>query len=99
KAIEKRLIIPYFQPLMSMADGKLAAVEVLSRIDLGADGIMGAHEFIEIAESLGVIHQIDYIVMDKAFALAQQQAYEGMLFINLSPKSLLIGEFILQVKN
>lgn len=99
KAIEKRLIIPYFQPLMGMADGKLAAVEVLSRIDLGADGIMGAHEFIEIAESLGVIHQIDYIVMDKAFALAQQQAYEGMLFINLSPKSLLIGEFILQVKN
>ncbi len=97
-AIEQRLIVPYFQPIFDVKGNSVYAVEVLSRIELEDDRLIGAHEFIEIAEKMGVIHQIDYIVMDKAFAEVQAKGYQGMVFINLSPRALVLGEFLIEVK-
>jgi EAL domain-containing protein (putative c-di-GMP-specific phosphodiesterase class I) len=54
---------------------------------------VAAGEFIEVAERLGVIHKLDLIVMEKAFALAAEQGYQGLLFVNLSPKALVLNEF------
>jgi len=96
-AIEEKRIIPYFQPILDTATGAIHAVEVLSRIQVDA-GILGAHEFIEIAEKSGLIHKLDYIVMEKAFSQAQESGYDGLLFLNLSPRALVLGEFIPEVK-
>ncbi len=98
KAIKEKRIIPYFQPLMSSASGKTEAVEVLSRIQLEDDSIMGAHEFIEIAESMGIIHNLDFVVMEKALLQVKKEQFDGMIFINMSPRSLVISEFIPEVK-
>lgn len=98
KAIEERRVIPFFQPIMDVASNTITAVEVLSRIELQGE-ILGAHEFIEIAEKQGLIHKMDYIVMEKAFEEVQRCQFEGLIFINFSPRSILIGEFMSQARH
>lgn len=97
KAIEERLIVPYFQPIVNVVSGLVDAHEVLMRINL-PEGAMCAEEFIGIAESMGVISKMDYLLMEKAFQKASACAYRGFLFINISPKALILNEFIPSVR-
>ena len=96
-AIEERRIVPFFQPIVTTADGTVTAIEVLSRIAL-PDGLLGAHEFIEITEKLGLIHKLDAIVMEKTFEQVVQHDYRGLIFLNLSPRALVMGEFVRGLK-
>lgn len=97
QAIDEKLIVPYFQPIVNVANGLVEAHEVLMRINLPG-GIMCAEEFIGIAESMGVISRMDYILMEKIFIKASASAYKGLLFINISPKALVLNEFIPNVR-
>ena len=92
-AIENHSVVPVFQPIQPNGDD-LPAVEVLSRIQLPDDTLMTAGEFIEIAESMGKVHLMDYIVMEKAFERVRDTNYQGLLFINLSPRSILVRDFL-----
>ena len=94
QAIEQRTLLPVFQPILPVGDGEPGAVEVLSRIRLADDSLMNAGEFIEIAESMGKVHLLDYIVMEKAFAQVSATGYQGLLFINLSPRAVLVSDFL-----
>ncbi len=96
-ALEEKRIVPYFQPIADLNTGEVIIHELLMRIQIG-DQIVPAGEFIDVAESIGVVHKMDYLLIEKAFAQMHEQNYEGMLFINLSPKSLIIGEFIARVR-
>lgn len=95
-AIEDKTLIPYFQPVINVNTGEIFCHEVLSRIKTDA-GIMNASEFIEVAEKLGVVNRLDYVLMEKVFEKAKKEGYNGSLFINLSPKSLILKEFIPRV--
>lgn len=92
-ALDKKSLVPYFQPIMLMENNQVYVHELLMRIPVG-DRIMSAAEFIDDAESMGVMHKLDLILMEKAFAEIKKCGYNGWLFINLSPKSLIIEEFI-----
>jgi diguanylate cyclase (GGDEF)-like protein len=92
-AIENHSVVPVFQPILPNGED-LPAVEVLSRIQLPDDTLMTAGEFIEIAESMGKVHLMDYIVMEKAFERVRDTGYRGLLFINLSPRSILVRDFL-----
>ncbi|CAM4178510.1 bifunctional diguanylate cyclase/phosphodiesterase [Vreelandella rituensis] len=92
-ALEEKRIVPYFQPIVDVVTGETHIHELLMRIEM--DGrIIPAGEFIDIAESIGVVHRMDYLLIEKAFAQIHEQNYQGTLFINLSPRSLIISEFI-----
>lgn len=93
RALDDRLIEPYFQPIQTLCDGSVAAYEVLSRICLEDASVIPAARFVEVAEQQGLIHKMDYIVMEKAFHKASEAGYAGLLFVNISPKALLLGEF------
>ncbi len=95
-AIKNHKIIPHFQPIVNIKTGKTEINELLMRIELEGKMIT-AGKFIETAESLGIVHQMDYIVIEKAFQKIKETNYQGILFINLSPKALMIGEFIKKV--
>lgn len=97
KAIEEQLIVPYFQPIVNVKTGVVEAHEVLMRIML-PETVMPAQDFIEIAEGMGVISRMDYMLMEKAFQKVSQSAYLGYLFINISPKALILNEFIPTVR-
>ncbi|QOP41029.1 putative bifunctional diguanylate cyclase/phosphodiesterase [Sulfurimonas marina] len=92
-AIKQKKIIPHFQPIMDVKTSKVAINELLMRIEV-EDEVISAGRFIETAEALGVVHQMDYMVIEAAFEKIKKLNYQGLLFINLSPKALMIGEFI-----
>ena len=93
RAIEEQRILPYFQPIINTASGEAIIHELLMRIQVG-DEVVAANEFIEEAEAMGLAHKMDYQLIEKAFAQIRAQNYQGMLFVNLSPKALIVGEFI-----
>ena len=96
EAIKNHKIVPHFQPIVNIKTGKTEINELLMRIELDGE-MISAGKFIETAESLGIVHQMDYIVIEKAFQKIKEVDYQGILFINLSPKALMIGEFIKKV--
>ena len=98
-ALEDKQFLPYFQPIVSTEDGAPFAYEVLSRMRKEDGTIIAASEYIEVAERMGVVHQVDYQVMEQAFEIARRSAYTGKLFVNLSPKALILSEFVSTVSD
>lgn len=95
-ALDQEQIVPYFQPICSATSGEIVIHELLMRIQLG-EQIVAANDFIEQAESMGIAHKMDYQLIEKAFIQIREQGYQGMLFVNLSPKALIVGEFVARV--
>ncbi len=98
RAVDERWLEPHFQPIADARSGAIVAHEVLSRVRLPDGRLLGADQFIEIAERAGVIQRLDAITMEKAFDLAQRSGYTGTLFINISPRALVPGEFFQTVR-
>ncbi|MCG6535964.1 MAG: EAL domain-containing protein, partial [Syntrophales bacterium LBB04] len=92
-AVEEKKIVPYFQPIMNMQTGDIECYEVLSRIETDK-GVLNACEFIEIAEKLGLISRLDLVLLENVFEKVTESGYAGRLFINLSPRSLILNEFM-----
>ncbi len=105
-ALEKDIILPYFQPIIDIKTGRPVAHELLMRIKLESISskgdesfnIISAGEFIEIAESIGVAHKLDLILLEKAFQKIKDENYSLDMFINLSPKSLIVADYVKTVK-
>ena len=98
EAIRERRIVPYFQPIISVDGTSILAYEVLTRI-VTADRIIPAAEFIDVAESMGAIARLNLMLMEKAFRLANEKEYQGTLFLNLSPKALILSDFLPGVRS
>jgi diguanylate cyclase (GGDEF)-like protein len=96
-AIEDKKITPFFQPIINTQTDKIECYEVFGRIETN-EGILRAGEFIDITERLGIISKLDLVLMEKAFEKVATEGYKGCLFFNLSPKSMLLDEFIIDVK-
>jgi diguanylate cyclase (GGDEF)-like protein len=92
-AIRKKQIVPYFQPIVSVKDHSVLAYEVLTRI-VTPEKVFSAMEFIEEAEGMGAIGKIDYQLIETAFDTVKRSGYRGRLFFNLSPKALVLNEFM-----
>lgn len=90
-------VIPFFQPIMKVADGSVTMHELLMGIE-HEGRILPASQFIDMAEDMGIVSQLDYINIERAFQEIQRTGYEGLLFVNLSPKSLILSEFIRKVR-
>jgi diguanylate cyclase (GGDEF)-like protein len=96
EALENKKIVPYFQPIYDLRSGKIFACELLARIVVDGE-VLPAGKFIPTAEKLGLITEIDYLTIEKALALSKEKAYQGYVFINLSPKALIVRQFIERV--
>ncbi|GAB6041760.1 putative bifunctional diguanylate cyclase/phosphodiesterase [Endothiovibrio diazotrophicus] len=98
KALDESRVVPFFQPILRSKSGELHACEVLSRIHTEGGRVAAAGEFVEAAERMGLIHNLDFAVMEKAFAAARAVNYRGTLFINISPRALVLSEFFPKVR-
>ena len=92
-SIRRKRIVPYFQPIVDAKNKSVMAFEVLTRIVM-PERIVAAAEFIEEAEGMGAIGKIDYLLIDQALATVKRHEYKGKLFFNLSPKALVMNEFM-----
>jgi diguanylate cyclase (GGDEF)-like protein len=92
-AVNEGRIVPFFQPILNLRDGRIIGYEVLSRMQL-PDGHLEAARFIEYAEKAGVIHRLDMLILEKTLRAAAARQYTGLLFINLSPRALAVADFM-----
>ncbi len=93
ESIRQKRVVPYFQPIVGTKNQLVMAYEVLTRIVM-PERIVAAAEFIEEAEGMGAIGKIDYLLIDQALAAVKRHEYKGKLFFNLSPKALVMNEFM-----
>ncbi|WP_126443922.1 putative bifunctional diguanylate cyclase/phosphodiesterase [Sulfuricystis multivorans] len=96
-AVNEGRIVPFFQPIMALAENRIVACEVLSRLSLDGQHIE-AGRFIEYAEKAGVIHRLDIMVMDRALRAVAAAKFAGYIFINLSPRALALANFLQTLK-
>ena len=96
-AVNENRIVPFFQPILDIAGDRVAGFEVLSRLEM-AGSYLEASRFIEYAERSGVIHRLDTMVMERALRTVAENKFPGLIFINLSPRALVIAEFLTTLK-
>lgn len=94
-ALAENRIFPMYQPIVDLNSEKVIGNEALARM-IQADGrVAEAHEFINAAENLNLIHLIDSTITNKAMqrycdaARASKQQASLLTFINASPQTLL----------
>ncbi len=97
-AISERKVVPFFQPILDLRSGSVLGCEVLSRINENGQ-VVEAEKFIEFAEKAGVIHRLDAMVIEQALDAAAQGGFDGRLFINLSPRALVLADFVRTLKS
>ncbi len=88
--IAKGAILPYLQPIVMPADGALRGAEVLARLRLPDGSILGAEDFIPLAEAQGLLYPITESLFRSVMAQKQQLAELSLDFlaVNLSASCL-----------
>ncbi len=98
EALTKEEFIVYYQPQINASEDRLIGMEALVRWKHPSMGIVSPAKFIPLAESTGLIVQIDRYVMKKAMMQLSQWYKEGLepgvLAMNLSASQLHQEDFI-----
>ena len=97
-AVEKRSVVPFFQPIINVVSGEVEAIEVLSRIRMEDGSYVIADEYVAIAEKMGVMHKLDFIQLEKTLEAVETTGYGGYLFINMSPRALVLNDFVQETR-
>jgi diguanylate cyclase (GGDEF)-like protein len=92
-----------YQPIVDMTTGRMVAVEALVRWDHPERGLIGAAEFIPVAEESGMIAEIDRWVLFEACRQAAEwrsdhPGVEIVVGINISPADLRMDGFVSMVE-
>lgn len=97
RAVEQQRIEPFIQPIVDTRTNRIFAVEVLCRLRDESGRLIGAHDFVPSAERLGIMHRIDLVVMRKALEALNADGFDGLIFINTSPRSLVMENVVAQM--
>jgi len=84
----------HYQPVVNLADGQMVGVEALLRLDHPTRGLLGPPDFLDVAESSGLIIPIGGWVI--AEACRQQAAWQASLDRSLQMAVNLSGRQLLQ---
>ncbi|MDV7145245.1 EAL domain-containing protein [Tropicimonas sp. TH_r6] len=86
EAIEAGQIVPYFQPIVDIANRRLVGFEVLSRWHHERLGQIPPTRFIALAEDTGQINAISWLVLRQACETAKAWPSHLTISFNLSPR-------------
>lgn len=91
RALERHEFQLHYQPVFSLETGAMVGAEALSRWRHFTRGMVAAAEFIELAETSGLIRSLDRWAMARAIhqrSVGLDSAFPGWVAVNLSPQSL-----------
>ncbi|MFM8331138.1 MAG: EAL domain-containing protein [Candidatus Methylumidiphilus sp.] len=97
---EKRFVL-FAQPIVHIRTGVTSHWEVLLRMRGEGDSLIGPAHFIEIAESTGLIHSLDRMVLSEAaahLALMRGRGREITLTVNLSAHAFNDPDLLIHLK-
>ncbi len=101
RALADDLLVLHYQPIVSLADGRIAWHEALVRLLDEEDGaLIGPASFLPAAERYGLIGEIDRVVLDKVAEQLADDAGElaGGIAMNLSALSVTDREMLAHVE-
>ncbi len=85
-AIERREVIPYFQPIVELRSGRLWGFEMLGRWQHAEQGLISPGRFIPLAESSGLMDPLSDLLAEQAFEfLGARFPRHLTLSINVTP--------------
>ncbi len=87
QALERGDLLPWLQPIVDIASGRIVAVEALARWRHADRGLIPAAQFVPFAEETGVIAGIDRRILEASLALLPEWEATGArpgLTINVS---------------
>ncbi len=85
RAINNRDFLPYYQPIVRLADGTVSGHEALLRWQHERRGMMLPGEFVGIGQDSGLIEQVDWLLYEQVVAQIAR-GVEGYISINVSPR-------------
>ncbi len=86
-ALDNGDVMAWFQPIVDLADGTIHGFEALARWNHRERGMIPPDAFISIAESAGLISQLDDAMLDQALRMARR-CDVGYVAVNVSPTEL-----------
>ena len=86
--LEQDQFLPYFEPQVDLATGRVTGFEVLARWEHPLSGVIAPDQFIGVAEEAGLIGRLSDQVVAKALAAAAGWDPSISLSINISPAQL-----------
>ncbi len=87
KSVKEGNIVPYFQPIYDIREGKLYGYEVLSRLVKSTGEVVPAASFITHATRNNLLEEIDRTVYEKARKMFNCKS-DVYFFLNASPNSI-----------
>lgn len=100
--VQKGEIEAWFQPQIDAATGSLSGAEALMRWRCEKRGVLAPEKFMPTAEALGIMSQIDGVILKKSVDFAEQMAQAGhvlpRLSINVSTDRLTDGAIVDEVR-
>ena len=103
RAIERKELCVYYQPIIALNSGRIRGFEALVRWNHPEQGLLSPDTFIPIAEETGLIVPLgDYVMREACQQMAQwQQQFPAAgplsINVNLSGKEVMQGELVEQV--
>ncbi|RVT43082.1 putative bifunctional diguanylate cyclase/phosphodiesterase [Sphingobium algorifonticola] len=88
RGIAQGEFVPYYEPQMDLLSGELLGFEMLARWESPELGLTGPDQFIHVAEETGMIGELSFAVMRRAFSDARNWDPALTLSVNISPSQL-----------
>lgn len=92
RAIGNRDFLPFYQPIVSLHDGKVVGHEALLRWQHERRGLLLPGEFIKLGEESGLIEQVDWLIYGQV-ARDLADSASGYISVNVSPRHFRVPEF------
>ena len=84
RAIERDEFIVYYQPIVSMFDGKVTALEALMRWQHPERGLVLPEGFINVAKETGLINALNQVLFRQSFNQLRAWREQGMTGVRLA---------------
>jgi diguanylate cyclase (GGDEF)-like protein/PAS domain S-box-containing protein len=99
RGLERGEVVPYFQPIVRIGDGRLAGFEALARWQHPQRGVVTPDQFVPFAEEIGLINDLGASMLRSS--LGQLAAWRGRMphfadvtvAVNVSVRQLMSGDF------
>ena len=102
QAIKGRNLSVHYQPIVDQRDGSVIGGESLVRWNDPVQGFISPGIFIPLAEKVGMIDQITYLVLDKAIKMIstnKKAFHDRYISVNVSRSLILRDDFIKEVES
>jgi predicted signal transduction protein with EAL and GGDEF domain len=90
--------LPYFQPQFSLPDRRISGVEALARWQHPERGLLNPSDFIDTAEEVGLLTEIDATILEQSVQCLSELAKTDMkiasLAVNISEKRLISPDLL-----